>query len=458
MTSAFASVSGLAILVPLLAALALAFLRRPVVAGWISVAASAMAFALVCGRLIGVADADGLLLGDRLATHMAMLSALAGLVTAWCGRTTAIAGAHGALFQATLGCVLLAALVDNVFVTWVAIEGAVLAILLGGGAAMTAGGWRRLMVGVAGLGIALFGSVLLYLAGQQGIAAGPALTGWTMLNAATLPPAAALGFLFVVAGYGICAAIALTPRLGERQPTALLAPAVAGVALVAILRAQSSIAWPPAALHPGIPLMALALLGVLLTAFSLARESRAGNFITLVGAFHVAIAAFAFGLGARAGGLLHLSAAVLVLPVLGHALARAGHIKGGSGLDTIGGLVTSHRALGLTLVAALVAMAVLPPFGLFASVLAILGEAARSQPWLVLPLGLGLLVGAGSIAARLVELCLGPAMPDHASAPSPGGLLASEWVPAWLLLGLAVALGFAAPAQTWFATIAATLR
>ena len=168
------------------------------------------------------------------------------------------------------------------------------------------------------------------------------------------------------------------------------------------------------------------------------------------------VVAFAFGLGGvqgLGGGLLHLTVASLVLPVLCHGLERAAGLTGSGRIEGIRGLLASHRGVGVIVAGSLMALAVLPPFGLFGSTVLILGETARTQPWLVLPLGIGLVAGAGALSARLVGLCLGPAMPDRGAAP---GL--ADLAPAWLLLGLAVGLGMAPPALAWFTAIVAGLR
>ena len=68
-------------------------------------------------------------------------------------------------------------------------------------------------------------------------------------------------------------------------------------------------------------------------------------------------------------------------------------------------------------------------------------ETILRAPWFALPLGVGLLVGAWALLARLQMLCLGAATPDRGPAP---GVLAL--LPVWLMLAVVLVLGLAMPA------------
>jgi hypothetical protein len=77
----------------------------------------------------------------------------------------------------------------------------------------------------------------------------------------------------------------------------------------------------------------------------------------------------------------------------------------------------------------------------------LVAEGAARFPWLVLPMGIGLLVAAAALIRALHALCLGAPTPDQpvrGAFALPGGML---WAtgPVWLHLALAAALGFAAP-------------
>jgi hydrogenase-4 component F len=203
--------------------------------------------------------------------------------------------------------------------------------------------------------------------------------------------------------------------------------------------------------------MALGLLSLLLAALSLWRRRDAKRFFAFSTVEQSGVAAFAFGLGgapAVFAGMLHLTLHTLIKAAIFQCVGRAAQLKGGQKFTDIGGLIASHRALGLTLAAGIAAIAGLPPFGLFTSEFLIVMETARRLPWLSALLGFGLVVSAWALVWRLISLCLGQPTPDRGPAPGRLALL-----PAWLHLALALGLGLAMPgaAVRWLSAVAVAL-
>ena len=474
---------GLAALLPLQAACGLAFVRNGAIAAWINIAAATGAFALCCA-LPWELGAGLLLLVDPLAAHMAILTSFVGMTTAWFSRDyMAVEAAAGrldagrirqyhALFQAFLGFMLLALLSNNLGVTWVSVEAATIAAVLVVGLPRTAeaveASWKFFMLCGVGIALALFGTIILYLAALPALGPGLPAMSWS-----ALAPAAAqcrgtmlnLAFVFLLMGYGTKAGLAplhaWMPDAHAEGPTpvsAVLAGSILNVALFVIIRLRGLLAANAEAIAPGPPIMALGLLSVLMASFSLWRRRDAKRFFAFSTIEQSGVAAFAFGLGGPAAmfaGMLHLTLHTLTKAAIFQCIGRASQLKGGQTFAAIGGLIASHRWLGLTLAAGIVAVAGLPPFGLFASEFLIISETVRRLPLLALPLGLGLLVGAWALAARLITLCLGPVTPSPGPAPSMAAL-----APAWLHLGLVLALGLAMPAAlvAWFSGIAGAAR
>jgi hydrogenase-4 component F len=237
--------------------------------------------------------------------------------------------------------------------------------------------------------------------------------------------------------------------------TGLLGGMLPGVALIALLRARSLVASNPDALAPGPPLLALGLLSLLLAVLALRRQASGQQFLAVAGLGQIGVVAFAFGLGSGAAtfaGVLHLTLLTLTRAALIAAFGRADQLRGGTGLA---GLLVGHRALALTLVAGLVALAGLPPFGLFTSLFLVVMETAREAPILAVPLLIGLAAGAWAVGVRVVAVCRHAPLPDAGPAPPPGALL-----PAWLHLAVVAVLGFAMPQPVveWLAGIAQALR
>ncbi len=438
-----ASWSALAVLLPLLAAVAACFVPTRRAAWWLAVAGSAAALGCTLGLVLSPAP-------PGLPTPFALLTAFVAAAGAWRGRD--LARPQLALALALLAALLAALFADGVGLTWLAMEAALIAAaaLLGlthDDATAAAAGWRLLVAGGVGLGLALLGSVLLYLAARPALGPGMAGLSWTALARAA--PALdgrllSVAFALLLAGYGTLAALvplhtwlpaaeaALPPPLAG-----LLGGAMTNAALVSILRARAVLAASSAAIPPGPALMALGLASLLLAAFALWRQREASRALAFAFIGQTGVATFAFGLGGPGGsfaGLLHLMLLTLA--------------KAASALSLGDG-----PARRRTLAAGLVALAGLPPFGLLASLFLIAEATARRLPWLLAPLGLGVAVAAWALAARVAA----PPAAEPGRAPAP------EWLallPAWLMLGLTVLLGLAMPGPVvaWFAAAAGAPR
>lgn len=436
------------VLVPLLAAVLLSVSPSR----WgarINLAAAALTLALAA--LLPWGAPGSWLRADRLGVHLAVLTAFVGLTTAW--YSLAYLAAERALnarlyhagFQAVLGFTLLALLSDNVGLTWaaaVAATGAVmLVVALPGTRAATEAAWRMFVLGGTALALALFGTVALVLAAQPALGPDWAARGWTAMSwdglAAVAPRCSgtllSLAFAFLLVGYGALAALApLHAWLPDAQaagPTpvsAILSGGLLNAALAVILRLRGVLDANAEAVAPGPPMMALGLLSALLGAFALGRQRDLGRFLAFSTVGQNGLAAFAFGLGgpdATFAGLLHLTV---------HASVKAALLTGAGS--------------GPLLAAGLVALAGLPPFGLFASEVLILAETARRSPWLAVPLGLALVAGAWAGLARVDA---------HRSGSASPAALAG----AWAHLALAALLGIAmpAPVAAWMRAAAAGL-
>src|SRR5260370_29112942 len=178
---------------------------------------------------------------------------------------------------------------------------------------------------------------------------------------------------------------------GPTPVSAVLAGSILNVALLVILRLRGLVAANYEAIAPGPPIMALGLISVLLAAFSLWRRRDVKRLFAFSSIEQSGVAAFAFGLGgagAMFAGLLHMTLHTLTKAAIFQCVGRACQLKGSQKFAEIGGLVTRHRLLGLTLAAGIVAVAGMPPFGLFTSEFLIVVETVRRLPLAAVPLGL----------------------------------------------------------------------
>src|SRR5450432_4750502 len=116
------------------------------------------------------------------------------------------------------------------------------------------------------------------------------------------------------------------------------------------------------------------------------------------------IIAFAFGIGgplANFAGLLHMTMHSLTKSAIFFSVGHIAQVKGTQNIADIRGLTVTHPVLGWTLVAGVVAIAGLPPFGIFTSEFLVVSSTFARQPVLAILLVFGLLVAFGALMLRL---------------------------------------------------------
>ncbi len=104
---------------------------------------------------------------------------------------------------------------------------------------------------------------------------------------------------------------------------------------------------------------------------------------------------FAFGMGgplANFAGLLHMAMHSLTKSAIFFAVGHVAQAKGTQNMDDIRGLSVSHPALAIGLAAGVLAIAGLPPFGVFMSEFLVLTTTFARNPWLALLPAFGILI------------------------------------------------------------------
>ena len=482
--------AGLVPLSALVAAIVLGLVPSWRIGAWINVAGSTICFLLAARLPWQIGTVGPLLLVDRLSAHMAVLTAFVGMTTSWFSLTYVreeIASRrldrrrlrlYHAMYQVFVGAMLMALLSNNLGVAWVAVEtatiAAVLVVGLPGTENAVEASWKFFMICGVGIALALFGTIVLYVAVQPAVGPGlPAMTWSTILPAAARCNGTVLNlaFVFLLLGYGTKAGLAplhtWMPYAHAEGPTpvsAVLAGSILNVALVVILRLRQLMAGNADAIDPGPPIIVLGLLSLLLAAFSLWPRRDAKRFFAFSTIEQSGVAAFAFGLGGSAAifaGVLHLTLHTLIKASIFQCIGRVTQLKGGQKFDQIGGLIASHRMLGLTLAAGIVAVAALPPFGLFTTEFLIAAETFRRMPLASLPLAAGLVVSAWALMMRLQSMCLGEPTPDRGHTPAPSGVSgALALAPVWAQLAIVLVLGLAMPGPIvdWLRLLAEAAR
>ncbi len=436
----------LAIALPFLAALCLGLAGAPRQGAIANAAVSAVLFALTLA--VFWHGGAGLVAADPLA-------ALFGAVTGFVGFTTSLANIgyvaademrmparrwriYHAIFQIVLGASLLGLYADNVGLLWAAMEGGTIAMTLGVSLSRTPtaleAAWKYFILGGVGIGLALFGTMLVYLAAQPALGPGFAAMSFAALSthAAHMDGALlTLAFLFILFGYGTKAALVplhgWLPDAYAEGPapltTALSGPLIT-VALLAILRfrhlMEANAASGGTAMQPGAFLLTLGLASLFLAAFSFSRRRDSRRFFGFSSIEQSGISAFAFGIGGPAaifGGLLHMVLHMLLKSGLFLALIRAASLRGSAapgsyGFSHLRGILHANKYIGWLLAACVFALTGLPPSGLFASEFIIISQTIQKNPYMSLPLGLGLLLCAVAILRNIGPLLFAPAPPE----------------------------------------------
>ena len=470
------------LIVPAAASLLLALIPGYRVAAWINVAAALLTFASALALLVWRPVGLGRLLRvDDLNIVFIVLNTLVGFTTSVFSKgyiaheleTGRLTRSHlrfyHAMYQVLMGAMNLALLTSITGLMWVAIELATLTTVLMVGIYRThealEAAWKYFILGSVGIGLALFGTILVYSAAQPVVGNGlPAMTWTTMVaHAAQFDPTILnIAFVFILLGYGTKAGLvplhAWLPDAHAEGPTpisAVLSGLLLNVAIYAILRFKLVLAANPATIAPGPLMMTLGLVSVIFAALMLYRRRDIKRFFAYSSIEHMGIIAFAFGLGgplANFAGLLHMAMHSLTKSGIFFAVGHVTWIKGTQKISGITGLTTSHPVLGWILVASIVAIAGLPPFGVFTSEFLVVSSAFVHRPLLAVILVIGLLISLGALFMRMNSIAFG----------EPSGSLAPDRMsplPIVFHLGLVLAIGIFIPGPmvSWFQHVARLL-
>jgi len=331
---------------------------------------------------------------------------------------------YHAMYQILMFAMSVALAANNIGLMWVAIELATLATVVMVGLYRTReaieAAWKYFILGSVGIALALFGTILVYMAAQPAIGAGISSMVWTnlMVHAVSFDPALLnVAFIFLLLGYGTKVGLAplhaWLPDAHAEGPTpisAVLSGLLLNVALYAVLRFKMLMTANAAAFAPGPLMVTMGLSSVVFAAFMLYRRRDIKRFFAYSSIEHMGIITFAFGMGgplANFAGLLHMTMHSLTKSGIFFAVGHIAQAKGTQKIADIRGLTESHPWLGWSLVMGVVAIAGLPPLGIFTSEFLVISSTFARAPLLALVLVFGLLIALGALALRLNSLAFG---------------------------------------------------
>jgi hydrogenase-4 component F len=474
--------TSLVLVIPAASAILLAILPGYRLTAWLNVAAALLTLLAASSLLVVDRPEPGdYLLVDDLNIVFIVLNTFVGFTAATfsasyigheieIGRLTPVyVRFYHAMYQLMMLGMNLALVSNNIGLMWVAIELATLTTVLMVGIYRThealEAAWKYFILGSVGIALALFGTILVYVAAQPVLGEGTAAMVWTNLLAKAGEFDAALlnlAFVFLMLGYGTKVGLAplhaWLPDAHAEGPTpisAVLSGLLLNVALYAVLRFKMLMAAHPEALAPGPLMISMGLLSLIFAAFMLYRRRDIKRLFAYSSIEHMGIIVFAFGMGgplANFAGLLHMVMHSLTKSAIFYSVGHIAQIKGTQRVLEIRGLTQSHPVLGWGLALGVLAIAGMPPFGVFMSEFLVVTSTFAQSPALALLLVFGLLVAFGALLLRLTGFLFGEPV---------GELKPTEasYVPLYAHMALVLIAGayLPGPIVEWFQAVARLL-
>ncbi|HUB50041.1 MAG TPA: hydrogenase 4 subunit F [Acetobacteraceae bacterium] len=471
----------LVLLIPLIAAALLAVIPNYRISARLNVLASLLSFLAAIALLPHRPSPNQYLLIDDLNIVFILLNTFVGFTTSMfsasyiaheleTGRLTPrYLRFYHAMFQLMLLGMNLALLANNIGLMWVAVELATLTTVVMVGIYRTheaiEAAWKYFILGSVGIALALFGTILVYLAARP--VAGESIDAmvWTSLlaHARAFDPALLnIAFVFLLLGYGTKVGLApmhaWLPDAHAEGPTpisAVLSGLLLNVALYALLRFKLLLSANPGAIAPGPLMIGLGLLSLIFAAFMLYRRRDIKRMFAYSSIEHMGIIVFAFGMAGPLGnfaGLLQMTMHSLTKSAIFFSVGHVAQVKGTQRIAEMGGLTETHPVLGWSLVASVLAIAGLPPFGVFTSEFLVVSSSFAREPLLALLVVFGLLLSFGALLWRITGVAFG-------EQRGPAGPVKASYVPIFAHLSLVLIAGIwlPGPLVAWFQHVAAVL-
>ena len=474
--------------ISILGAIALAFIGDWKYAPEVNIASSLLTFVVSVILALQVYDQGGSLAGsayffiDYLNISLVVMTTLVSTTTAiFSRRYMRLERQHGrvghwrmrfyhAMFQLFIFAMLLALLTNNFGVLWISMELATLATVLLVSLYRTPNSieaaWKYFILCGVGIAQALFGTVLLYFAAEKVLGAGVEALLWTNLSRVSGqldPTVLRLAFVFLMVGYGAKAGLVplhnWLPDAHSEGPTpisAVLSGLLLNIALYALIRCKALVDGSLGSGFAGRIMMGFGLLSLLVAAFSMLRQKDIKRLFAYSSIEHMGIATFAFGLGgglATFGGVLHMLVHSLAKSATFFSVGHAAQMHGTQEMAKIRGLIRGNPAVGWGLFLGVLALAGMPPFGIFTSEFLILTTTMKEAPWLAPPLLLGLTVAFAALLYKVQPMVAG------AIGAGQQPLKAAN-IPVFLQLALVLVPGVYLPTflADWFQRAAEILR
>ncbi len=474
--------------VPLFAACALAFIGDRKFAPEINIAGSAATFAAGLSLALQVYHQGTIMAGgkfffvDAFNVYLAVLTSFVSMTTAiFSRRYMRREREHGrvgsvrmrfyhAMYQLFIFAMLLCLLTNNIGVLWIAMELATLSTVLLVSLYRTPtaieAAWKYFILCGVGIAQALFGTVLLYFAAEKVLGEGGEALLWTNLSLVSdklEPTVLSLAFVFLMVGYGTKVGLVplhnWLPDAHSEGPTpisAVLSGLLLNIALYALVRCKSLVDGSTHTHHAGYVMMGFGLISILVASFSLLRQKDIKRMFSYSSIEHMGIATFAFGLGgpiATFGALLHMLVHSLAKSSIFFTVGHASQMHLTQEMEKIKGLFKGNPLVGWGFMFGVMAIAGMPPFGIFTSEFLILTATIKDAPLLAPFLLLGLGVAFAALFRKVQPMVAGE-VPSHQQP------MKAAHVPVLLHMALVLVIGLYLPdfLNRWFHTTVELLK
>lgn len=293
-----------------------------------------------------------------------------------------------ALFAGFALTTLVAPLMNNVGVYWIAVELTTLVstFLVGFERAPESieAAWKYIVVVSAGISLALLGTVLLYWAGTAVLGPSYNMTWSALLSAAPHMNAAlvTLAFLLILIGYGTKVGLApmhtWLPDAHSEAPapvSALLSGGLLNTAMVGIVRTLNVADRTGGGALPHRLLLVLGVLSLAVGTFFIVRQQGVKRLMAYSSVEHMGVIAMGFGFGGPlgiAGALYHMLNHSLCKSAMFFGAGVAMRSYGTKDMRGIGRFGLNFPWMGALWLAGAMAVTGAPPFGLFLSEFTIL--------------------------------------------------------------------------------------
>ncbi|MBF0457026.1 MAG: hydrogenase 4 subunit F [Nitrospirae bacterium] len=369
---------------------------------------------------------------------------------------------YHAMFQMFIFAMLLCLLTNNIGVLWIAMELATLSTVLLVSLYRTPNAieaaWKYFILCGVGIAQALFGTVLLYFAAEKVIGEGGEALLWTNLievSGSLEPTVLSLAFVFLVVGYGTKVGLVplhnWLPDAHSEGPTpisAVLSGLLLNIALYALVRCKVLVDGSTHTHYAGNIMMGFGIISILVASFSILRQKDIKRMFSYSSIEHMGIATFAFGLGgsiATFGALLHMLMHSITKSSIFFTVGHVCQMNQTQEISRIKGLFKGDPFTGWSLMLGAMAIAGMPPFGIFTSEFLILTATIKDVPLLTPLILIGLAVAFAGLLRKVQYMVSG-------DIPSYFKQLKTARTPVILHMALVLALAFYMPAflYKWF--------